>query len=263
MHRTASTLGWALATAFAAGCHRKPEHARASVPTATQTDASTVELTQAELPASAPVRTEDVAVPGDLSAVVVRGGRADGVRMVFLSGMCTHPGGYVMAFEHAAAAHGELVAVQGDLPCGSDATMRRWSSDLGELDRRIDAAFAAAGFGAPEDVLVIGYSQGAERAEHLVGRFPDKYTRAILMASPIRPSAARLGRARAVVTMAGTYDMSKPRMRDAVSMLERAGVSADFVEIPEAHHGGMGTEPELMMDRALDFVAAERGERGR
>lgn len=205
-------------------------------------------------PDPGPVRTVDVEVPGDLPAVVVRGAREHRHMMLFVPGMCVHPGGYVMSFQHAAAARGDLVAVQGDVSCGGDGVARRWSNDLDAMNRRIDAAFAAAGLGEPRDVIVIGYSQGAERAEKLVARWPAKYTRAVLLASPITPARERLGGARAVVTMAGTFDISRERMRAAATSLGRAGVPAAFFTLPNARHGQMGDTPEDSMREALDFV---------
>ena len=201
-----------------------------------------------------PVRTVDVPVPGDLPAVVVRGAREHRKTMLFIPGMCVHPGGYVMSFQHAAAARGELVAVQGDVSCGGDGAMRRWSYDLEAMNHRIDAAFAAAGLGEVRDVIVIGYSQGAERAEKLVARWPAKYSRAVLIASPVAPSPQLLGGAQAVALMAGTYDGSQATMRAAVRPLERAGVAAAYFSIPNARHGQMGDTPEETMRRALDFV---------
>lgn len=175
--------------------------------------------------------------------------------MVFIPGMCVHPGGYVLAFQHAAAAHGDLVAVQGDASCGGDGSNRRWSNDLVAMDRRIDAALDAGGVGPARDVVLIGYSQGAERIERLVAKWPDKYKSAILMASPIRPSARVYASSNAVVLMAGTHDMSLPTMRNAVAPIRRANVPATFVEIEGARHGSMGNDPEGMMRVALDFVA--------
>jgi pimeloyl-ACP methyl ester carboxylesterase len=201
-----------------------------------------------------PVRTEELAVPDDLAAFVVRGGRSHGTKMVFVPGMCVHPAGYVMAFQHTAAGHGDLLAVQGDVSCGGDGTARAWSNDLSSMDRRITAAFEAAGFGAPQGAVIIGYSQGAERAEQLVARWPERYSRVVLMASPIAPSPKRLAKAKAVVTMAGTFDISRARMKAAVGPLTRAEVPALFVELPNARHGGMGDEPEVSMDRALEFL---------
>jgi pimeloyl-ACP methyl ester carboxylesterase len=204
--------------------------------------------------ATGPVRTVDVPVPGDRPAVVVRGAREHRKTMLFIPGMCVHPGGYVMSFQYAAAARGELIAVQGDVSCGGDGAMRRWSYDLEAMNRRIDAAFAAAGLGEPHDVIMIGYSQGAERAEKLVGRWPAKYSRAVLIASPVAPSPQLLGRAKAVALMAGTNDIAQGTMRAAVAPLQRGGVSAAYFPIPNARHGQMGDTPEETMRRALDFV---------
>src|SRR5205085_1587427 len=83
---------------------------------------------------------------------------------------------------------------------GGDGSARKWSNDLVAMDRRIEAAFREAGAGELRDVVVIGYSQGAERAERLVARWPEKYAAAILMASPIEPSPRDLGSLSAVVT---------------------------------------------------------------
>ncbi len=208
-------------------------------------------------PAPAPppaVRVEDVDVPGDLPAVVVRGERPDGLQMLFLAGMCSNPGGYVTSFQRAAAAHGDLVAVQGDVSCGGEGSARRWSSDLEAMDDRIDAAFVASGLGPPRDVVVIGYSQGAERGERLVGRWPAKYTSAVLMASPVKPSRANLSRAHAAVLMAGTLDtFARVQSQSALPLLEKA-LPVTFIDIPGARHGEMGTEPETTMDAALDFI---------
>jgi len=204
-----------------------------------------------------PVRTEDIPVPGDLPAVVVRGAKEHRMPMLFLAGMCVHPGGYVMAFQHTAASRGDLVAVQGDVSCGGDGSMRRWSGDLEAMDRRIEAAFRAAGLDAPRGVTVIGYSQGAERAEKLAARWPERYSAAILMAGPVKPTPARLARTRAVVLMAGSHD-AQEKMRSAVSSFETVGIPSTFFELPNARHGSMGDAPEASMTAALDFIEEQQ-----
>ena len=133
--------------------------------------------------------------------------------------------------------------------------MRRWSNDLDAMDRRIDAAFAASGLGPPRDVVVIGYSQGAERAERLVARWPEKYSSAVLMASPVQPSKRNLARAKAVVLMAGSYDAyAMTHIKNAHPVLAKAKIPTTFITIPNARHGEMGTEPESTMGKALSFV---------
>lgn len=208
-------------------------------------------------PDEGPVRTEDVAVAGDRPAIVVRGSHSHARAMLFLAGMCVHPGGFVMAFQHSAAAHGDLVGVQGDVECGHGSGFRMWSSDLEKMDRRIEAAFRAAGLGAPRDVVVIGNSQGAERAERLIARWPEKYSSAILIGSPVTPSVTFLRRARSVATMSGTYDVAFAKMRDGSTNLQRAGVRSQFFPIKDAWHGSFGAHPEDAMFPALAFVAED------
>lgn len=203
-----------------------------------------------------PFGVQDVHVEGDLTAFRIHGTGERGPKrqMLFISGMCVHPVGYVQGFYFAAAARGDLVTVQGDISCGGDGMARRWSSDLELMNRRIEAAFRGSGLGEPRDVIVIGYSQGAERAERLVARWPERYSSAILLASPIVPSPQSLAKARAVVLMAGTLDVSRAYMASAVGPLRRAKIPATFIELPGARHGQMGPTPEKTMAEALDFV---------
>lgn len=104
---------------------------------------------------------------------------------------------------------------------------------------------------------MIGYSQGAERAEKLVARWPNKYSAAILMASPVMPSASLLAKAEAIALMAGTLD-AQANSRNAVKPLQRVGVPTAFFPIPGARHGQMGETPEETMKQALDFVEEQR-----
>jgi pimeloyl-ACP methyl ester carboxylesterase len=210
------------------------------------------------------VHVEDLPIDGDLTAYLVRG-REHRLKMLFIPGMCVHPGGYVMAFQHTAASRGDLVTLQADVSCGGDGAARRWSSDLAAMERRIEAAFDAAELGEPRDVVIIGYSQGAERAERLVAdqRWArrERYVAAILIASPIEPAPRDFAHAAAVVTMAGTRD-AQEKMRGAVSPLMRAGIPSEFIPLPGAAHGQMGEDPEKSMSEALDFVE-EKIELGR
>lgn len=237
-----STLALAV---LASGC-RAPQKAEPK---------SETELTSAVLPKEdeGAVRVNEVKVPNDLPAYRVAGAKDQRLTMAFLAGMCAHPAGYVEAFRNAAAERGNLVTVQGDAPCGTDG-LRSWSTDLGKLDKRIMAAFEAAGLGQPTEIALIGYSQGAERAERLVARWPDKYTRAVLIASPVNPNAPTFKQSKAVVMMAGTHDAAKPAMEKAATRFESERIKSTFVELSDAEHGAMGSAPEKQMDRALDFL---------
>jgi pimeloyl-ACP methyl ester carboxylesterase len=191
-------------------------------------------------------------VPGDLPVFVVR--QADGdARMVFLHGLCGHGHYYVDSFKAAAARKGTLIAVQADTPCG-DGPYRDWTNSPKKLNDRIEAAFRALGDVAPlRDVVVIGYSSGALLSEMLAHRWPERYTRAILIASPQTPAAYRLRKIRSTVMMAGQidrHDLMKAGMRD----LRNAGIPSTFLVLPGATHGAMGPASERVMGDALDWL---------
>jgi pimeloyl-ACP methyl ester carboxylesterase len=193
---------------------------------------------------------EELAIQNDLPAWVLRGAKRHDARFVFIPGMCAHPLGYAESFEDAAAAHGDLVTLQGDVSCGGP--FRRWSSDLGAVARRIDAVLAAAQIPA-ERLTLVGYSQGAAIAERLAARDPKKFARVVLIASPIVPSPERLGRVEGAVLMAGTRD-AQTNMKEGLRLLRGARVPVTFESIPGARHGEMGTEPNVTMGRAFDWL---------
>lgn len=173
-------------------------------------------------------------------AYFVRGSRATSQAILF-GGQCAQSQFYVEAIKAAAARHTQLVALQGDAPCVG--AFRGWSFDLPALSRRIERTFDALGLGAPHDVILIGYSQGALVAERLAIREPTKFTRLVLMASPSPLVPEHFSKASAVVTMAGTLDRQDLMARGATA-LARAGIRARYVPLPGAAHGYMGTDPE-------------------
>jgi len=187
---------------------------------------------------------------GDLPAWALRGSTKHEDRFIFLSGICSHPLGYAQSFAQAAAERGDMITLQGDVPCGGP--YRKWSYDLPTIAKRIDAVLAAAGI-ASRDLTLIGYSQGAAIAERLIARYPGKFTRAVLMASPIVPSPARLHALDAAVFMAGTLD-SQTNMRAGQHALEQAHIPVTFQPIPGARHGQMGNTPDATMASALGWL---------
>ncbi|MEO7110467.1 MAG: alpha/beta fold hydrolase [Polyangiaceae bacterium] len=171
-------------------------------------------------------------------------------RYVFLGGRCCHPEGFIMSFAHAAANHGDLVTLQGDVSCGG--AFRRWSYDFPSIEKRIHAALAATGIDA-HDVTLIGYSQGAEIAERLAAAYPSEFTRVILMSSPIVPSPDRLRRIDGAVLMAGKRE-SQSNMRAGVQALAHAKIHSVFQPLPGAAHGPIGSTPDDTMERAFEWL---------
>lgn len=205
------------------------------------------------MPNAGPIRMEVLDDNEDPPTFVMRGAPHGAARMVFLHGMCGHGLGYAQSFQFNAAKKGLLIAPQGDMVCGKG-PWAMWSHDAKALDARITAAFRALGDSEPiDDVLVIGYSQGATRAEALARAWPKRYTRLILMGAPGAPSARGLGKLRGTVMMAGERDR-QDQMRAGVRSMLAANIPSTFILILEATHGAMGPEPEKTMGEALDWL---------
>jgi pimeloyl-ACP methyl ester carboxylesterase len=198
-----------------------------------------------------PTRME--ALPGAEPPVFVLRGRHEGESpIVFLHGMCGHGLGYAQSFQFAAAKKGVIIAPQGDKPCGGP--WASWTADLAAIDARIVASFRA--LGAPEplsDVTLIGYSQGATRAEALARERPERYARLVLIAAPDAPSPRGLGHVRSAVMMAGARDRLD-LMKAGAAAFRAADIPSTFQVIPEARHGEMGPHPEETMGAALDWL---------
>jgi pimeloyl-ACP methyl ester carboxylesterase len=186
---------------------------------------------------------------------VMRGEPRGPGKLVFIHGICGHGLGYAQSFARSAARHGTLIAPQGDRPC--DGTpLARWSLDTVALDARIVSAFHELGFVDPvADITVIGYSQGANRAEALARKWPLRYTRLVLIAGPTKVSPYGLA-VRSTVTMAGTLDRQDIMQASSKAFLA-AGRRARYFSLPNARHGAMGDNPELTMGAALDWLYAE------
>ncbi len=206
-----------------------------------------------------PVRIEALDPAQDPPLFVMRGGPRGTAPIVFLHGMCGHGLGYAQSFQFSAAKKGLLMAPQGDVKCGRG-PWAKWSGDVNALHARIESGFRALGLEPLEDVLVIGYSQGATRAEQLARKWPERYTRLILMGAPQATRARGLERLRGAVMMAGERDR-KDLMKAGARALTAAGIPAVFQIIPEATHGAMGPVPEKTMGEALDWLWSNQRER--
>lgn len=202
--------------------------------------------------AGEPVRMELLEPAATPPTWVLRGGSLGPEKMVFLHGMCGHALGYAQSFQFSAAKWGTLVAPQGDVPCGAG-PWAKWSGKLEELDARLQSAFRSLGHPEPlEGIAVMGYSQGATRAEALARRWPHRYTRLISIAAPQAPSARGLS-LRSAVMMAGERDR-QDLMKAGARALLASKIPTTYMMIPEATHGAMGPAPEQTMGAALDWL---------
>jgi pimeloyl-ACP methyl ester carboxylesterase len=185
---------------------------------------------------------------------VMRGQPTGPGRLVFLHGMCANALGYAQSFQFSAAKRGTLIAPQGDKPC--QGPWASWTSDLDALDARIVTSFRQLGHADPiDDIVVIGYSQGALRAEELARKWPERYTRLILIGSPRVSSSRGFDLVRSTVMMAGERDRLD-LMKQSAKVFARAGIPSTFIVLPNASHGAMGADPERTMGDALEWLYA-------
>jgi len=184
---------------------------------------------------------------------VMRGEPHGPAKMVFIHGMCGHALGYAQSFQWSAAKYGVLVAPQGDVPCSPGSPWAKWSLDTTALDARIQSAFRGLGNEEPvTDVALIGYSQGASRAEALARRWPERYTRLILIAGPTKVSPYGL-KVRSALMMAGSLDR-QDLMQGSARAFTAAGRRSRYMQLPNARHGAMGSTPEQTMSEALAWL---------
>lgn len=213
----------------------------------------------AELAAPKPGRTggiETVEVPNDRKVLVAVG---EGRRpVIYLHGMCSDARPDLEAWASTVSEHGTVIALEADGAC-PDGNGRTWTTDPAAIDARVSEAIDVVGRARGlsldgSDLIVIGESMGAARATALASRFPEKYTRLVLVGSPETPSAKDLGNAKAVALLAGEKE-PQGKMRQGTTNLENAGLKARFWELEGATHGTYGSDGARLMGEAVAFVA--------
>jgi pimeloyl-ACP methyl ester carboxylesterase len=245
LYRT-SLAGLALSVLVANGCRRDDSTALADVRPFRPTIAAMAVY-------EPPLEILTVAVPDDLPVFVLSGRGGSCPRTVFMHGMCGHGMGYLQAFQVAGRDRGGVMGLQGDIDCGGG-TFRKYTANPAKQDERIRDAFAAVcGSDAEADDLVLmGYSQGAYIAERMAEQFPSRYSRVVLIGAPTTPSAARLRHVRGAVMISGEFD-AKYRMKEGAQDLISARIPAAYMEMPGAYHGQM-SDAERIMGDALDWL---------
>ena len=235
----------------------RPTSAPAPVTEAPSASVASSPARPAPAPAPAPATVDRIEVAGDLPASIVRGADGGPPRVVFMAGVCSNAYYYLLAFPEAARAHGGIVAIDGDQPCGAPGSgYRSYSWDPVKQDKRLQAALAAAGVADPAAgaYTLVGYSAGAGIGELMAQRWPDRYARVVLIGAPSDPSPPRLAKERGVVTMSCSRDVPG-RMRDAARHLRAAGVAATYLEMPGCTHGNMA-DGEHVFGEAFGWLAS-------
>jgi predicted esterase len=203
------------------------------------------------------VFVESLPVAHDQPIFVLRGAdpRKKAVGVV-LHGWCGHGLGVLQAFAHAAADAGQFLALQGDHQCGSG-PLRGWTNDTEGLDRRIDAAFRQyQGGEPPAEVVLMGASQGVERAIALARRFPARYKRLILLSGPTAQPPAGLSGLAGAFLLVGQNENQRPT-REMAARWKNAGIAVQLRIIAHAGHADFGADADPLMREAFRFLGVE------
>lgn len=197
-----------------------------------------------------------VDVAGDASVDVLHGSASSQRAIVYLHGACGDPRAPV-AWSGVAVEVGTLIALRGDRACGKNERYY-WGPDAGQLEARVARAVAkvaevrGAAF-EPADVVLMGYSQGATRAQALHALHPERYPRVILAGIPVPPSARHLAKAKAVAVLGGQLEHTRP-MRAGVWALRAHGIPVRFDLFPNAGHGEFGPDSERVMRETFAWL---------
>ncbi|MEZ4226154.1 MAG: alpha/beta hydrolase [Polyangiaceae bacterium] len=199
-----------------------------------------------------------VPMSGDLPLWVAPG---TGSRVVvYLHGFCGEPS---RADEWARSVQplATVVGLTGNVPCVDRPGRFRYAADVKYLDYRIRKAIRSSSAALErsldaESIVLVGYSEGALRAEQLAWLFPRRYSRTVLMSGPSAPAYEHLARTERVAIVRGQREYSKS-YRNAAGHLTRAGLAAQYFELPGAAHGEFGPDAARVVADIFDFLLAD------
>jgi predicted esterase len=198
-----------------------------------------------------PVR---VAVPEDSPVIVYAAPPGERRVIIYLHGHCGSVD-KIGAWAPQVSKLGTVIALLGNWSCAGSPGRFRWGMSIRYLNKRILRAVHAVartrsdGLDA-ERITVVGYSQGAAKAEQLPRWYPERYPRIILAGPPTAPHPWRLAPAEAIVVIAGENENQRPARR-GFRDLQFAGSLAAFMELPDAAHGEFGPDAAKVLGQAL------------
>lgn len=173
---------------------------------------------------------------------------------VMLHGMCDVPQNECPWFAPAVTPHAWLVCPRARIHCRGGGA--QWSAlrarTVNAAVRRLEAARSGQVDGAHAGTL-IGFSQGAYAALLIAESQPRRWSRLLLIAAPVWPSARNLRRhgIERMLLAAGDYDRTHRPMHVEAERLARHGYPARFMSLGKVGH----TFPRDMKQRMADAVS--------
>ncbi len=198
----------------------------------------------------------ELPVPSDRALRVLHAPAELSTAIVYLHGMCGNPRG-ADPWGDLAARYGTVVSLRANVPCKGRPGFK-WPHEPEAISARIDAALEVVraerqGQLDTERVVLLGYSQGAHRAERLAARFPHRYRTLMLAGPPTKATPERLRHARRVAILGGELE-DTAHMVDGFLALRAAGIESEFFLLPAAHHGSYGPQGRRVMGEVLRFL---------
>lgn len=177
---------------------------------------------------------------------------------IYLHGFCSDANG-IKEWVSAAQRHGTVIAPHGDLQCEGQPGRFRWGNDIRFIDYRIQRAITSIAKALNRSldrntVTLVGYSEGAARAQSLAWLYPSHYPRAVLMSGPQVPAFDKVRHLERLAVLRGEREYRR-NYRLSTEYFAKAGVPARFWELPGASHGELGPDALRVLTEVFDFVA--------
>jgi len=214
---------------------------------------------------SLPSQPSDVPVPGDRPLRVAHARAGSRQAIIYLHGMCGDEKG-ADAWADVATRHGTLITLRADVPCG-DRPGFKWPKEPEAIQARIERALGTVrdlrgGELDDQDPILIGYSQGAHRAEKLAVAYPHRYRTLALGGPPTAASPDRLRHANRVAILGGELEDTSHMVEGYLDLVGR-GIGAEFFTLPRAGHGGYGPEGRRVMTEVFSYLLAPSAQSAR
>lgn len=228
--------------------------ASAAVPASDERPQPPAKLT---LPADLPLgRPLEVPIEGDRPLRVVHASEVHQEALVYLHGMCGDPEG-AEPWLDVALERGTLIVLRATEKC-PDRPGYKWPKDLESIQARIDHALSVVkeqrgGLLETERVTLVGYSQGAGRAEKLSNLSRGRYPRVVLGGTPTLPEPAHFSASQTIALLGGEEE-DITHMVEGAHLLKDAGRNARFFLLPRAYHGDYGPEGPRVMREVFAYL---------
>ena len=198
----------------------------------------------------------ELSMPGDRPLRVAHAEADQPQAIIYLHGMCGNPKG-ADSWLDLATQRGTFIVLRATIPCPSRPGYK-WPQEPHLIQERIDAALdrvkvERGGLLNLDEVLLIGYSQGAHRAEKIAAVHPRRYRQIVLGGSPTSPTPEKLHQGQSIAILAGELEDSS-HMEAGYFSLRDAGIRTHFFLLPRAHHGGYGPEGRRVMGEVFAWL---------